>query len=353
MPSGFRYTGPMALGTTSRWAAIGMLCVAWAVRSVRADEALPTPPAPLLLGSDAMTEPQLRASLSMLDSMRQALLGLRANVPALLPSRVMDERGRTFADDWQAYCLTASDQADIQGQFTPISAALDGQDLESANRQQQVLYHRLTVMTIQCKTISDYWQDVVLHPPNWAPYLAMLRENGVEPHYAVNIASLERTLKLQARYGLFIDAIGGTLTQLEGIRGRGQQRDRKDLEGKATNPDFHRLYPMTTATVCTPVAARSSGKATPAMDYSQPQPKLTYPEEARRNREQGSVSVGLIVPPTGCARVGFVLGSSGFERLDRAAVSYAMNLHLLPAEEDGISIEALAVVPINFALQSP
>jgi len=58
------------------------------------------------------------------------------------------------------------------------------------------------------------------------------------------------------------------LTQLEGIRGREQQRDIKDLEGKATNPDFHRLYPMTTATVCTPVAARSSGKATPAMDYS-------------------------------------------------------------------------------------
>ena len=89
------------------------------------------------------------------------------------------------------------------------------------------------------------------------------------------------------------------------------------------------------------------------LQYSQPQPKLTYPEEARRNREQGSVSVGLIVPPTGCARMGFVLGSSGFERLDRAAVSYAMSLHLLPAEEDGISIEALTVVPINFALRSP
>jgi hypothetical protein len=86
----------------------------------------------------------------------------------------------------------------------------------------------------------------------------MLRDNDVEPHYAVNIASLERTLKLQARNGLFIDATGGTLTQLEGVRGRGQQRDIKDLEGKATNPDFHRLYPMTTAAVCTPVAARSS-----------------------------------------------------------------------------------------------
>ena len=150
MPGGFRYTGPMALRMSSQWAAIGMLCITWAVRGVRADEALPPQPAPSLLGSDAMTEPQLRASLSMLDSMRQALLGLRANAPAMLPSRVMDERGRSFADDWQAYCLTASDQADIQAQFTAISTALDGQDLESASRLVQVLHHRLAVMGIQC-----------------------------------------------------------------------------------------------------------------------------------------------------------------------------------------------------------
>ena len=30
-----------------------------------------------------------------------------------------------------------------------------------------------------------------------------------------------------------------------------------------------------------------------------------------------------------------------------------MGLHLLPAEESGVSIEALAVVPVNFALRSP
>jgi hypothetical protein len=30
-----------------------------------------------------------------------------------------------------------------------------------------------------------------------------------------------------------------------------------------------------------------------------------------------------------------------------------MGLRLLPAEENGVSIEALAVVPVNFALRSP
>jgi TonB family protein len=344
----------MASRKINPWAAIAIICAAWAVRSVWADaEKAAQPAAPRSgSGSDGMTETQLRASLSILDTMRQALLKLRANVPAMLPTQVLDDRGRTFADDWQAYCLNDTDQADIEAAFTALSAALDGQNLRSANNQRQALHHRLEVMGIQCKAIADYWQEVP-HPRNWAPYLSMLQENGVEPHYAVNIASLERTLKLQVRHGLFIDAIGGTWAQLEVVRSHAQQRDIGDLERKAKNSDFHGLYPLTSALICSPVAARSSGKATPSLDYSQPQPKLSYPEEARRNRQYGIVRVGLIVPATGCARAGFVLGSSGFEQLDRAAVSYAMGLRLLPAEENGVSIEALAVVPVNFALRSP
>jgi len=300
-----------------------------------------------------MTEPQLRASLSVLETMRQALISVRANVPAILPGHTTDERGRTFADDWDAYCLNDADQADISRQFISITAALDAADLKSANNQRQALLHRLRVMAIQCKCIGDYWQDVVLHAPNWSPYLSMLRENGLEPHYAVNITSLERTLKIQARHGLFIDAIGGTLTQMEGVRARGQQLDLKELENKATNPDFHGLYAAMPATVCTPVAGRTSDKQTPNLDYSQSQPKFIYPDEARRNHEHGIVHVGLIVQPTGCVRAGFVLGSSGFERLDRAAVSYAISLHFLPGQEQGVAIEALAVMPVNFTLRSP
>src|SRR5271163_1113822 len=283
----------MASRKKSPWAAIAMICAAWAVRSVWADEEkLSQPASPLAGSSDDMTEAQLRASLSILDAMRQALLKLRANVPAMLSTQAMDDRGRTFADDWQAYCINDTDQADMEAEFTALSTALDGQNLKSANNQRQALHHRLEVMGIQCKAIVDYWQDAVLHPPNWAPYLSMLRENAVEPHYAVNIASLERTLKLQVRHGLFIDAIGGTWTQLEVVRTHAQQRDINELEGKAKNADFHGLYPSTPAMICTPAAARSSGKATPSLDYSQPQPKLAYPEEARRNRQYGIVRVG-------------------------------------------------------------
>jgi hypothetical protein len=57
-----------------------------AVRSAWADEKKPSQPASPLSGSDDITETQLRASLSILDAMRQALLKLRGNVPAMLPT---------------------------------------------------------------------------------------------------------------------------------------------------------------------------------------------------------------------------------------------------------------------------
>jgi len=335
-----------------RRVAIGIIWAAWAVQAAWADNETRSPASPAL-GSDEITEPQLRASLSVLETMRQALIGVRAKVPAILSGHTTDDRGRTFADDWDAYCLNDADQADIGRQFASMTAALDAADLKSANNQRQALYHRLQVVGIQCKCIGDYWQEVVAHSPNWSPYLSMLRENDVEPHYAANIASLERTLKLQARHGLFIDAIGGTLTQMEAVRAHGQQLDLKELERKAMNSDFHGLYATTPATSCAPVAGRISEKQTPSWDYSQSQPKLTYPEEARRNREHGRVYLGLIVQPTGCVRTAFVLVSSGFERLDRAAVSYAMALRFLPGQEHGVAIEALAVTPVNFTLQSP
>jgi hypothetical protein len=120
-----------------------MICAVLAMGSVRADEEKSSQPALPLSGSDNMTAAQLRASLSILDAMRQALLKLRENVPAMLPTNVMDDRGRTFADDWRAYCLNGTDQADIEAEFAALSSALDVQNSKSAKNQQEALYHRL------------------------------------------------------------------------------------------------------------------------------------------------------------------------------------------------------------------
>jgi TonB family protein len=337
-----------------RWACVGLLGFTLGGQIGQAQEAPPASPDATDANSELMTEPQLRAALSFFESLRQTPLAGRTNGAALLPSpTTRDDRGRTINDDWRDYCFSETDQADITRQFAAVSTALDAHDLDTARAQRQVLYHRLEVLGIQCKTIVDYWQELVLHPQNWTPYLTMLHDNGVEPHYAANIASLEKTLKIQVRHGLFVDAIGGSWTQIQGIRARAMERDVEDLKAKALNADFKGLYSVAADTPCQRVAAHSSGKSSPSMDYDRPQPKLTYPDESRRNLEYGAVTVALIVAPSGCPRKGFVLRSSGFERLDRLAVNYAMSMALLPAEKDGAAVEALATVPVNFTLQSP
>jgi TonB family protein len=302
------------------------------------------------MGVDPMTEPQLRASLSMLDTFRQTFLSIRATYPTVVASTAADARGQTVTDDLQNYCFSSAEQAAISRQFSDASATLDRHDLDAAGLQLRALYHRLRIASIQCKTVIDYWRDVATHPRDWEPYRAMLQANSVEPHYAVNIASLERTLQLKVRHGLFIDAIGGTLPILDGVRARGERLDIHELETKAATSEFQGLYPRAATQPCGPPASRTSGKPDVSLDTSRPQPKLIFPPESQHMRESGTVYVGVTVGSNGCAQRATVVGSSGYERLDRAGAEYALTVHFRPADQNGIAIEHFAVIPINYQL---
>lgn len=297
-----------------------------------------------------MTEPQLEASLALLETFHQAFLSIRATYPTVAASTLTDLRGRTLADDFKDYCLPDTEEESVSHQFDDASAALHRHELGTSGTMLRALYHRLRVDSIQCEAIAGYWRDIVAHPQDWHPYLEMLRANGVRPHYAANIESLERTFRLKVRRGLFIDAIGGTLPRLEAVRSRAERLDVEALDAEATSPTFQGLYALNAAEPCAAPAAHTSEKANPIIDTGRSQPKLAFPEESRRLRESGTAFVGVMVAPTGCARQASIVGSSGYERLDRAGVRYAMTMSFLPAAKDGIAIERFVVVPINFKL---
>jgi protein TonB len=77
-----------------------------------------------------------------------------------------------------------------------------------------------------------------------------------------------------------------------------------------------------------------------------------YPDTSRRLREQGRVVVRVLVSLAGePAQVG-IGQSSGFNRLDRAAMDAVQGWHftLLPTEDDSAQVAQWFSVPINFAL---
>lgn len=79
-------------------------------------------------------------------------------------------------------------------------------------------------------------------------------------------------------------------------------------------------------------------------------PKAPYPIRSQQLGETGRVLVTVIISTTGKAKSATVKTTSGFKRLDDAAVRTALRTDFLPNELDGEPVEARVDVPYEFGL---
>lgn len=76
-----------------------------------------------------------------------------------------------------------------------------------------------------------------------------------------------------------------------------------------------------------------------------------YPRAARNAGEEGSVLVGVTVSAGGSVTEAYLAESSGFDRLDRAAVKSAYNWRFSPAKNAaGNAIESTAMIRVHYSL---
>jgi protein TonB len=100
-----------------------------------------------------------------------------------------------------------------------------------------------------------------------------------------------------------------------------------------------------------PVAASVEPKMISDVQYVQaPQP--VYPAFSQRKREAGKVVVRVWIDPRGRAERAVVAQSSGFKRLDQAALEAVLAAIFKPYSENGHASYASALVPVNFELPS-
>ncbi len=78
-------------------------------------------------------------------------------------------------------------------------------------------------------------------------------------------------------------------------------------------------------------------------------PPPVYPEASLRWGEQGKVVIRVLIDKDGLAHQGSIQQSSGFDRLDRAALQAVMNWRYVPATRAGIAQDMWFDVPLNFA----
>jgi protein TonB len=79
-------------------------------------------------------------------------------------------------------------------------------------------------------------------------------------------------------------------------------------------------------------------------------PKPTYPAASRRLGEQGTVYVRAFINISGEAKSVELKKSSGYPRLDRAALDAIKAWKFVPAKRDDKPIEAAVIVPMKFSL---
>jgi TonB family protein len=76
-----------------------------------------------------------------------------------------------------------------------------------------------------------------------------------------------------------------------------------------------------------------------------------YPETARVSREQGTASLALCYDQQGKPVDVSVVKSSGFARIDSAAVRWGISVRIKPAIISGVARTGCVLIPVEFSLE--
>lgn len=99
----------------------------------------------------------------------------------------------------------------------------------------------------------------------------------------------------------------------------------------------------------TPVPAAPKPVAPSAIRYVKP-PVLNFPPLSRRAREQGTVVLRIVVDVNGRLKEARVHTSSGFERIDQAALSDIRSARFQPHMDDGMPVEISTTAALGYDL---
>ena len=111
--------------------------------------------------------------------------------------------------------------------------------------------------------------------------------------------------------------------------------------------------PAASATAATGTASPSPARVelpSASADYLN-NPKPTYPPLSRRLREEGKVVLRVLIGTDGTAEQAEIRSSSGYERLDQAALQTVLRWRYVPARRNGVPETMWFNVPINFVLE--
>ncbi len=112
------------------------------------------------------------------------------------------------------------------------------------------------------------------------------------------------------------------------------------------------LPPITAPVAATPAVPAQPRIELPSSDADYLQnPKPAYPAMSKRLGEQGRVVLRVLIDVDGVPQTAEIRQSSGYERLDLAALTTAQRWRYVPGKRGGVPVAMWFNVPINFILE--
>jgi TonB family protein len=309
-------------------------------------------PATLLIALLAQDMPAETALQSSLKDLTDTYNGIRNQRDTILstPSRLMrDAHGRTLADDMRQNVLVPSAREEVDALLRAADDSLSARDLKGANESLAEVAAMLEREQDTYNAIAAYWRWHATPRPDRVRYVRNLTANGLQATYAKEIEAAEASFEQQIEARLFVDAMNTTLPQIRQLYEKAAAEDAAQVHRALERKDFVPFKVQEGNTKCAHPTTKTSGSSRPMMVSNTPVDSV-YPAASREQREQGLVLVDVLVAKNGCPARAWVTGSSGYERLDDAAMGYALRARYRPAQVRGHIVAERLPLTLKFEL---
>ena len=214
----------------------------------------------------------------------------------------------------------------------PRSVTAQSQRLISSMQQIEIPAHQLRDKQVKATKVDRTTQSTLLFDDIDIHSLMMLAEK--QPTHTNSSTLAQSAARSTGAHGKNTDQKRGT-------------RSSRTADTRETNPDTAQAADQMESSAPT---ERSRGGVENGIDVIDlPQP--TYPAKCVRLGQQGTVLVSIKVLADGSTETIRLQKSSGYSRLDKAALTAAREARFKPATRDRQPIDATVVVPFEFKLE--
>lgn len=196
------------------------------------------------------------------------------------------------------------------------------------------------------QALTGYWHLVPSVTHNRDLWAAFLAHNGLPADFAHGATVIAAETALET-------ALSQPPSAEWAQRARALERAYVDERARIARNQRSAASPSyrSRKTACPAPAEATSGRSTPRPAPIKHSLEEFYPPVLRRLGVEGLVVLSVRVDATGCPQAIAVVGSSGSDELDEAALAWVETATFLPAERDGKAVEGTTPLAVDFRLE--